>query len=306
MKSLVCYDTIEFNTTVLTENYELVGDNLFVPCTGLKVHSIGFGKSALGNYIEEVNGVRILTVISQEKKPKKSHVDYLVDQRIATLEEEEMRAPTSCEKRAFKEDAILSLIPETFPDTPVTVSVMFYQGLMFLDTTPPRAEAVISFLRELIGSITAVPVSITGITQKLNDFVLSGAPEPFELGEKISLIGDQQLNYNVSGGSFNDNITALLSGSGSTKSLELSYDTSIHGFVLKDNLTITGVRYDSSFLCEVKKDEAGSFLLKHRALIDMYRRLLDELGYVLIANRPDDWENEVPELPSSPNPYEDG
>ena len=277
MKNLVSYEIKD--KACISIDMEHLADNLFLPCGPLNQKSIGFVHTPFDSFIEHLPDAQVLTVRKQVKTPKPTHVKSIVKDKVEEHFQQYGVRPNKKAIEDIKYEAFMSLLPHTFPDEPVDTQIIISNdGHIYLDTTYSKAEEVISLLREVVGSLPLELINTNGVINFFNEYVLNKLPEPFTLGDKCKLCDKSGVTSAISGGSlYSSEAPYLITAGASVHELGLGYDGTIEKMVVKENLEISGIKFEKSFLSEGEGDKAGTFMMQYRELIKMFTKLKGEV-----------------------------
>lgn len=140
----------------------------------------------------ESNGHLLMTMMKQERMLPGSVVNDAASDKVAALEKEEGCKVTRKERQAIKEQVIETLLPKAFVKrTRVDAWWDTVTGIIGINASSrARAEEVLNFLRETMGSLKVVPLStqqlpVRKMTQWLTD--PPSRPADLVLGDSVTL-----------------------------------------------------------------------------------------------------------------------
>ncbi len=276
MNKLSVYKVEGFDVSIL-EDVVRAHDCKFKPCGTYSQYSIGLVDNLFGDITTDDYSYVVLTVATQTKKPKASQVKALVKSKVESFKLREHRDPVKGDIEIITSEATDEVLANTYPDDPKKINVIFSGDYVYLDATNKQAEEVLSFLREIIGSLPAVALPTERVGEKLKSYIINKLPEPFSLGNRVKLVDELGLVNVISGGSiYSSEVLPTLSSGGRIKELGLEFD-SVMSFVVKETFEISGIKFDKAFLSETEDDESGSFTLQYREAIRMFNLLMGDI-----------------------------
>lgn len=142
-------------------------DNEFVPCGSYDALSIGLTSivpDILDDTVASLGEVTLFAVKRQEKKIPAQALREAVDLEVEAIEEQQDRKVYRKEKLQIKEAVHARLLPNILPVSAITRGYIDHKtDLVFIDTTSTtKAEEVLNFIRDAIGSFPVKPISPTG------------------------------------------------------------------------------------------------------------------------------------------------
>jgi recombination associated protein RdgC len=166
----------------------------FVPCSSQELSRYGWVEP-LGQpgteYIHAANGFIMICAKRQEKVLPAAVINETVAEQIKVLQDKEGRPVGRKERQNLKEEALFTLLPRAFSRSSLQYAYISpSDGLLIVNSgSAKRAEELISYLRETIGSVPVIPVISNNIPQHaMTSWIKQGAtPEPFELGGECEL-----------------------------------------------------------------------------------------------------------------------
>jgi recombination associated protein RdgC len=174
--------------------HEGLSAHRFRPCGPLEVASMGW-TSPLGANAEllaqAVNGCLMVAARRQERLLPASVVAEAVAERVAEIEQEEIREVSRRERSALRESILAQMLPQAFTRSRVVRAYIDPTGgWAVVDAASDKlAEEILSLLRESLGSFPARPLEPTvPVSERLSAWVASGrAGEGFELEDQCEL-----------------------------------------------------------------------------------------------------------------------
>lgn len=138
----------------------------FKPCASHDQLSFGWyeplgrnGKSL----VHEMIGCQMICARREEKLLPSAVVNEIVEERAAAIEEETGRRPARKERGELKEEIFQQLLPKAFSRFSTQYAMIDkQQGWILVDASSAnKAEALISLLRESLGSLPAKPLEVS-------------------------------------------------------------------------------------------------------------------------------------------------
>lgn len=166
----------------------------FQPCGSQDVSRYGW-VPPLGHhgtdFVHAANGFVMVCAKKQDKLLPAAVINEMVAEKIVDIQASEGRAVGRKERQNLKDDVILELLPRALVKSSLQFAfIAQQQGLLIVDAaSSKRAEELISFLRETIGSVPVIPVVANNIPQQImTQWLLSGEPpHSFEFGHECEL-----------------------------------------------------------------------------------------------------------------------
>lgn len=265
----------------------------FQPAGGLDWFSEGWIPPAkhLDLPIFTARNTHIMSLRREDKVLPPSVVADFVDQKIAEIEEEEMRKPGRKERLTIKEQITDDLLPKAFTRRSLTSGFIHQESnLIFVGSaSPAKSEGFISKLREALPPFpAALPRSNLAPHSLMTDWLAAGSgPEGFELDQFCELkepgsdggtIKCARLDVSA------DEIRQLIASGRQVAQLGLIWREKIR-FILTDALTLKKIQY-----LDVLEEEAAqgaddaaalfeaTFTLASAELVELVHELLGHLG----------------------------
>ncbi len=139
---------------------------LFRPCGPLEMGTLGFvpplGKTARA-LVHSVSKRMMFCVRSEEKLLPGSVVREMVAEKVAEIEEEQMRKVGRKERDNLKDEILQDLLPRAFTRSRMTyLYVDPLLNYLIVDTSSPkRAEEITVLLRKCLGTLEVLPPQVT-------------------------------------------------------------------------------------------------------------------------------------------------
>lgn len=240
----------------------------------------------------KVEGVYLLALRTYDRLLPPSAVADELAEKVEEIETSQARKVYKKEKDQLKDEIIQSMLPRAFIRKKTTYAALdLVNKLIFVNTSSAiAAEALLSTLREVVGSLPVRPVTVKiAPTATFTDWVKNGqAAENFYLLNNCTLKDPDE-----DGGEINvknqdltsDEIKQLIGSGKVVTKISLAYKDLV-SFSLNDQLTVQGLRFES-LLQEKAVQDGGdekdgqfdaSFLLMMATLNEVVPQLLTVLG----------------------------
>ncbi|MDG1026148.1 MAG: recombination-associated protein RdgC [Gammaproteobacteria bacterium] len=227
-------------------------DQIFHPCSSHDKSKYGWisplGKE--GEMLTHVQGDYImLCVQKQEKILPTSVINEATDEKVAELEERQGRKIYRKEKRQIRDDVFVSLLPRAFTRNQQTFAYISGKDNLIVvnSSSAPKAEALLSLLRESLGSLK---VSLPDANRAPSDVMTRWLKE--QHASDHFLIDEDCELYNPTDGSnivrckgqdlFSDEIQGHLEAGKQVKNLGVTWN-SILSCALGDDLSIKRLKF---------------------------------------------------------------
>ena len=166
----------------------------FTPCGNLDPLTYGW-TPPLGNngteYVHAANGYIMVCAKCQEKVLPASIVKEVLDEKVAEIAAREDRFVGRAEKQDLKEEIVFSLMPKALVKSSYDFAYIDTQNhhIVVNTSSAKRAEALLSALREALGSLKVVPLRPVNTPREVLTGWLTGdeIPEGIEVGEECEL-----------------------------------------------------------------------------------------------------------------------
>ncbi|MDM1712464.1 MULTISPECIES: recombination-associated protein RdgC [Pseudomonas] len=240
----------------------------------------------------KVEGVYLLALRTYDRLLPPSAVADELAEKVEEIETSQARKVYKKEKDQLKDEIIQSMLPRAFVRKKTTYAALdLVNKLIFVNTSSAiAAEALLSTLREVVGSLPVRPVTVKiAPTATFTDWVKNGqAAENFYVLNNCTLKDPDE-----DGGEINvknqdltsDEIKQLIASGKVVTKISLAYKDLV-SFSLNDKLSVQGLRFES-LLQEKAVQDGGdekdgqfdaSFLLMMATLNEVIPQLLTVLG----------------------------
>ncbi|HGM7876904.1 TPA: recombination-associated protein RdgC [Pseudomonas aeruginosa] len=301
-RSVIAYrltQKLEINQTELDK---ALASKTFRPCGSQDLSTVGFtpplpstegeandAEPALSLWAENCVLVRLLT---ESKNLPEGAVRLKVDEKVKTIEKEQLRKVYRKEKDQLRDEVIQEHLPKALTKRASThAAIDLTQGVIYVEAkNHKQAEALLSTLREALGSLPVRPVSTkvapsATLTdwirnqQASDDFFILSDCEMQSPGEETSVVRFK--NSDLS----SDEVLAHIGTGNMVVKLSLAFKDKL-SFVLQDNLQIKSLRLEDLLIEQASKnggDDSASqytatFVMSVLTLREMMTSLLDALG----------------------------
>ncbi|AXE31591.1 recombination-associated protein RdgC [Chromobacterium phragmitis] len=237
---------------------EALSKRPFQPCAGLDWFSEGWVPPAA--HLEEpvfvTRGHMLVSLMREDKVLPPAVIRKAVDTKVAEIEAKELRKVGRKEKLALKDQVTDDLLPRAFVK-PSRVPALIAGGWLIADTgSAPRAEALVSKLREALPPFpAALPRTLIAPHTAMTDWLAAGeAPGGFELDADAVLKdgGENGAEVRVSRIDLtSDEIRQHIATGKQVVKLGLIWNEKIR-FQLTDTMQIKGIKW-----LDVLQDEAS-------------------------------------------------
>lgn len=143
------------------------------------------------DFVHAANGFVMVCAKKQDKLLPAAVINEMVSEKIVDIQANEGRAVGRKERQNLKDDVTFELLPRALVKSNLQFAfIAVQQGLLIVNAaSSKRAEELISFLRETIGSVPVIPVVANNIPQHtMTQWLLSGQPpQAFEFGHECEL-----------------------------------------------------------------------------------------------------------------------
>ncbi|WP_323601190.1 recombination-associated protein RdgC [Pseudomonas putida] len=240
----------------------------------------------------KVEGVYLLALRTYDRLLPPSAVADELAEKVEEIETSQARKVYKKEKDQLKDEIIQSMLPRAFIRKKTTYAALdLVNKLIFVNTSSAiAAEALLSTLREVVGSLPVRPVTVKiAPTATFTDWVKNGqSAENFYVLNNCTLKDPDE-----DGGEINvknqdltsDEIKQLIASGKVVTKISLAYKDLV-SFSLNDKLSVQGLRFES-LLQEKAVQDGGdekdgqfdaSFLLMMATLNEVIPQLLTVLG----------------------------
>lgn len=248
----------------LTEGWALPADELsaklaereFQPCDSLDVMKYGF-VPPLGDhgtdFVHAANGYIMICAKRQEKIMPGGVVNEQLEEKARAISEAEQRIVGRKERQTLKDEIIFSLLPKAFTKSSLDYAYIDTQGGLIVvnAASGKRAEDLLSALREALGSLRCIPLTVKNIpTQVMTHWLRDGElPHQFELGETCELQAGKDgriiraKNQDLSA----DEVRNHLDSGMFVSKVALTWNEAIH-CVVDEHLAIKSLKFEDKLL----------------------------------------------------------
>lgn len=181
-----------FNVTAEALDAAL-GESVFRACGPLETHVMGW-EPPLGRdgrtLVHVANGCLMVCARREERLLPASVVREILADRVAEIEDAEARRLRRKEQAELREQITTELMPQAFTrSTRLFAYIDPAQQLLFVDSaSAPRAEELISLLRECLGSFSVHPLdTATAPASVLTTWVADQPPADFTVMDECEL-----------------------------------------------------------------------------------------------------------------------
>ena len=271
------------------ENITEVERLKFTPCKENDLSVTGFSETVAGDFVSDISGNTVLVVTTQCKKVNKNELKAKLKVRIEKFEDKFGKV-TKEDTDSMSGEIVRELLPKTYPEEPKDSLVVFTDSLLLIEAASyDKAEEIVGYLRNILGSLPAIPLQTTkNPDEVLGDIILDNKTE-FTLGNKVIISTDcvdKEGKPHKGKSSFaKDNVTdaetkRLIKTGSFVDVINLGYEQM--SFNLKPDLSISGVKFDKDLTSDVDKDDGyGSFLLQLNEIELMVTELVDTFGGIV-------------------------
>lgn len=248
----------------LTEGWALPADELsaklaeheFKPCGSLDLTRYGF-VPPLGDqgtdFVHSANGFIMICAKLQEKILPGGVVNEQVALKAQEIEKAESRTVGRKERQTIKDEVIFSLLPKAFTKSSLDYAYIDTKGGLIVvnAASGKRAEDLLSALRDALGSLRCIPLTVNNIpTQVMTHWLRDGdMPESLELGETCELQAGKDgrviraKNQDLSA----DEVRSHLDSGMFVSKVALTWNEAIH-CVVDEHLAIKSLKFEDKLL----------------------------------------------------------
>lgn len=236
-------------------------DNAFVDCKPTEMVRNGWVPPANhSNQLAQcVQGAWLMRFRVQTRTVPASEVKKALAEQVQKIEQAESRKVGGKEKRQFKEEIIMDLLPRTFSkDKDTYILVMPGANLIAIDaTTFKQAEAALNGLRE---SLRSLPVKFTSpekLSRIMGDWMQQGrADDVFVLGNDCKLVDIEKRSITIKGEDLtSDEVLSHLDGGYHVGTMNVVFDGT-HSLNLNEDGRISGIKPTDTYF-EKRDNELG-------------------------------------------------
>ena len=173
---------------------QALSEKAFKPCGSQDLSSFGW-VPPLGRhgteFVHAANGCIMVCAKRQDKVLPAAVVNEALAEKVEEIKVQDSRAVGGKERIELKEEITFNLLPRAFArSSTVFAYIAPKQGLLVVNTaSAKRAEELMSYLRETIGSLPVIPVTANNLPQHVMTHWLKEktAPDNFEIGTECEL-----------------------------------------------------------------------------------------------------------------------
>ena len=207
--------------------------------------------------VHAAGGQLMICARTEERILPPAAVRELLEERIEAIEANEGRRVKGREKRELREALVLEMLPRAFVRSRLQYAWIDPRGgWLVVDTaTASRAEALLTLLRDTLGSLPVRPLAVRQSPAALFTAWLQEGrvPAPFEAGDACELRAPEAGGavVRIRGESpFSEEVGAHLAAGKQVTRLALSFDERIR-FVLDEQLLVRQLRFEDLVLDEL-------------------------------------------------------
>lgn len=173
---------------------ERLPDHALRPLGPLELSTRGFvspfgrGDETLSH---RVGDCLLLNLGGEDKILPAAVVNQALNEKLDAIREQEGRSPGARERKRMKDEVLTDLLPRAFArPSRIAAYLDLSLGWLVVDTgSRKNAEAVVSAIREALGSFPALPVNAESSPRAIMTGWIGGGPLPdaFELGDECEL-----------------------------------------------------------------------------------------------------------------------
>ena len=181
-------------TTSPEEIDQKLAAKAFKPCGSQDLASCGWVEP-LGKHGSELvhvtNGRIMLCLQRQDKILPAAVVNEVLEEKVAEIQAQDDRKPGRKERKDLKDDIVFELLPKAFTRSSRQFAYIDPDaGLLVVNTgSHKRAEELLSYLRDSLGSLSVIPLKAKNLIQPImTQWLRDGAVDArFELGGECEL-----------------------------------------------------------------------------------------------------------------------
>ena len=232
--------------------------------------------------VRSVDGRLQLTLRTDTKKIPGPVVKAMVKERVEALEQEQDRKVRSKEKAEIKEQVIMELLPNTFPQPSLTTGYFDCEnGLLVVgEGSAKKAENFASTIRKVLGSLPVRPIAFEQsptftLTGMLNGSIDFG--DKFAAGHKVVLKDPAESKCKVSIDNldlFSEEVQKHLETGMQVAKIDLIWNDQIR--FSTDTLSIKGIKFEED-LNEQLDDIEGDERSYYDAMFSLYVTTITEM-----------------------------
>ncbi len=244
-------------------------------------------------FLHELQGQRLMTVLRQERILPSSVVREEVEERAAEIEAREGRRLLRREKQELKEQVFEELLPQAFVRSQ-RFDVWWDTGRQLIGinaASRARAEEALDLLRMSLGSLKVTPLATQTLPMRaMTEWLADGSTRPpmLQLGNRVELKarGDDGVVRGRHVDLDSDEMQQHLAAGRQASKLELEIE-GLASFLLHDDLSIKGLHFADALLDEASETENDDdavlrletdFIIMARALGQAIDHLIEWMG----------------------------
>lgn len=279
MKSVVVY---KLKSPIQITN-EALEEFKFSQCGDLDLVRMGYSKTFDGEYVSEVLGGTLMKFTKQIKKPHKAEIERQLSAKIAEYEAEGVVVNKKF-ANDLKDAIVTELLPKTPPEEEKHYDVLIKDDKVYVEGGYKLAEEAMAVLRKALGSLPIIPLEVAkNVSEELTRFVSEELnTDKLVLADKCTLVTQEERKITVARDLFDSEAVDLAKEGATVTSVMLEYD-GMTLFTVKDDLSISGIKYSKDLTSEVEAgDVAGTTLLQIKEVVNLIDALVGEFGGELI------------------------
>ena len=252
---------------ILSNLDEMLAQQKFEECGKMDIQKSGF-VSPLGAHgstlTHEAMGKVMVCLKSQEKILPASAINEQVEKKIQQIRDEENRSVSRKEKIDIKDEIIFSLLPNALTKSRLTFAYfdLLNSILVVNESSAKKAEALLSALRDALGSLPVIPLQTEGMPcGVMTGWISEGeTPKSFDFGGSCKLIDRKDgatvtvKDCDLTSHEVIEHVnTGML-----VDKLALSFEQSI-SFTVDSDLSFTRVKFCEELIEKADEREAESY-----------------------------------------------
>jgi len=161
--------------------HERLGDQRFRPCGPQEVATLGWTAPLGANaelLVHAVNGCMLVAARRQERLLPGSVLSEALAEKLADIEQAEMREVPRRERTRLREELLVQMLPQAFTRSRLVRAYVDPEaGWIVVDASSDKvAEEILSLLRKSLDSFPAKPLTPTApVAERLSGWVASGS-----------------------------------------------------------------------------------------------------------------------------------
>lgn len=242
--------------------------------------------------VHEVGGHLLIAAQHEERILPSSVVKDALAEKIAEIEEAEVRKVYRKEQLQLKDEIVQTLMPRAFIRKSVTQAALDpVEGLIYVNTSSSRkAEELLSAMREALGSLPVRPISV----KQAPAATFTGWLKTHEASHGLILLDECELRDTAEDGGIirikredltSEEVQIHLSTGKIATVLALAWEDKL-SFVLDEKLSIKRLRFEELLQTQAEEDGGddkasqfdASFVLMMQTFREFMPRLLEALG----------------------------